>query len=383
MTFLNVVTIRDAGAPLSSGQGCSAIDAHSARCSWSGVLAMALGDNGDALVIDAAGQQALPSFFGPSVEVTGGDGDDRLATTTGSFGMSGDAGDDLLTGGPDRDRLDGGAGNDRLIGGAGADELDGGSGRDELYGQLADDVLLDRDLERDLLSGSAGIDTVSHSGRVEPMVADLAKGEVRARLGAPDRLRGIEGLVGGSGDDRLSGDRAENVLDGGPGLDTLSGRGDSDTLVNSEGIAACGPGATDAVRGEVSAADILGRDCELVAVGHEIDELTGELMPAHPRPANARALTFTVTCAFTEEGRERCGDGKLLVREARGQRRRIASGPLPERQWDHRRVRARLTTTGRRLVSRRGGILATVRIGNYRPFRTLRWTIRLEVAAAR
>ena len=378
------VTVHDAGAPLAAGLGCSAVDTHAAQCSTAGQsMALALGDLDDVLVVAREGV-SVPLLAATDVRVDGGDGADRLTLGSESARVTGGAGDDVLIGAwaapyAGREWLDGGRGNDRVFSGRGADELDGGSGRDEVYGQEDNDVLLDGDNEDDLLFGGSGLDTVSYDEQTRSVRADLGGRETRTGPGARDRLRGIEHLVGGSGDDRLWGDRGDNELDGGPGRDTLSGRGGSDQLLNSEGVAACGPGGRDAVRGTLSAADVLGRDCELVAVGYEEDELTGELLPAHPRPVTARTLTFT--CAFTEDGRALCGDGHLLVREARGQRHRIAAGPLPSGHWKDRRVKARSTRTGRRLASRPGGVLATVRIGDYRPLGTMRWTIRLRLAA--
>ena len=380
----NGVTIRDEGAVLTPGAGCSRIDSNTAHCS-SYAFVIALGDAADTLVVDTSQLPATAVFFPPGVRVDGGDGDDRLVSGAPSSRMNGGAGNDVLIGGPGpaysgRDFLDGGSGDDRIFGGSGEDELDGGPGRDELYGQEHDDLLLNADEEDDLLSGGSGADTVSHPGRLERVVADLGKRVARVGSVAPDRLRRIERLIGGSGDDRLFGDRGDNELDGGLGEDTLSGRGGNDQLLNSEGRVACGPGGADAVRGRVSSADILGRDCELVAAGHPLDEDIGEPLPAYPRPATARALTFTITCASTEEGRAHCGDGGLVVREARARRRRIAFRPLGSGPWEERRVKAILTSEGRRLASRPTGVMATVWIGEYPPYGPLRWTIRLEIA---
>ena len=62
---------------------------------------------------------------------------------------------------------------------------------------------------------------------------------------APD----IEGLVGGTGDDVLTGDDTANALRGGPGADTLDGRGGIDALRGDSGadtLLSSGDGATDA-----------------------------------------------------------------------------------------------------------------------------------------
>jgi Ca2+-binding RTX toxin-like protein len=59
----------------------------------------------------------------------------------------------------------------------------------------------------------------------------------RGSAAAPveDTLTGIENVVGGSGNDVLTGDAGANVLDGGLGNDTLNGGGGADTLIGGAG----------------------------------------------------------------------------------------------------------------------------------------------------
>jgi hypothetical protein len=63
--------------------------------------------------------------------------------------VHGDAGDDVIGGGPFGDRLGGGGGSDIVAGGAGADALAGGAGDDRLLGYL----------DNDALRGGGGTDT--------------------------------------------------------------------------------------------------------------------------------------------------------------------------------------------------------------------------------
>jgi Ca2+-binding RTX toxin-like protein len=122
----DVVTIEDAGAPLSiaSGEGCS----------------------GDAARVTCT----LPSAR-YRLQVDGGDGDDHLsAATTSATTLSGEDGDDVLTGGDASDELLGGPGDDTLTGGGGADVADGGAG---------DDVVRSRDGVRDEITCDLGADT--------------------------------------------------------------------------------------------------------------------------------------------------------------------------------------------------------------------------------
>lgn len=97
--------------------------------------------------------------------------------------LEGGAGNDFLDAGAGNDTLNGGIGNDTLVGGDGNDVLDGGTSASEA---------------RDRLLGGLGRDTL-HGG-------------------------GSDTLDGGRGDDLLlwtNGDSVQNVLKGGPGIDTL------------------------------------------------------------------------------------------------------------------------------------------------------------------
>ena len=51
-----------------------------------------------------------------------------------------------------------------------------------------------------------------------------------------DTLRNVENVVGGSGNDTMTGDTLDNFLDGGLGDDILRGGGERDTLEGGLGI---------------------------------------------------------------------------------------------------------------------------------------------------
>ena len=105
-----LVTVQDAGAPLTAGAGCTAVDASTATCDGADPtpsLTLALGDGDDLLAIGDVPDWAVLADGGP--------------------------GADVLRGGPSGDVLGGGAGDDVLRGGAGQDRLDGGGGADRLH----------------------------------------------------------------------------------------------------------------------------------------------------------------------------------------------------------------------------------------------------------
>ena len=105
--------------------------------------------------------------------------------------LSGEAGDDYLEGGDGNDTLRGGAGDDNLVGGQGTDIAD--------YKDATEDLNVDISDNPKFISASQGTDT----------------------------FNSIEGVIGGLGDDTLTGNNVENTLIGNLGDDTLIGAGTS------------------------------------------------------------------------------------------------------------------------------------------------------------
>lgn len=136
------------------------------------------------------------------------------------------------------DLLDGTNRGDLILAGEGADTLDGGGGDDQLFGERGNDRLIGgRGI--DVIDGGKGQDTIDLSSArsdLEITLAYNASSTVYENGVASDTLVAIEGIVGGSGDDRLSGgsklfggagddylDGGYRVLNGGDGDDHLSG----------------------------------------------------------------------------------------------------------------------------------------------------------------
>ncbi|NTS66788.1 M10 family metallopeptidase C-terminal domain-containing protein, partial [Sphingomonas sp. HHU CXW] len=112
------------------------------------------------------------------------------------------AGTDTLSG---IENLIGSALNDTLIGDANANVIEGGLGNDTLV-------------------GGAGDDTASYADSSVGVTVSLAlQGQTQNTVGAGiDTLSGFQNLLGGAGNDTLTGDAAENVLTGGAGNDVLN-----------------------------------------------------------------------------------------------------------------------------------------------------------------
>lgn len=176
--------------------------------------------------------------------------------------LIGTPGDDTLVGTPDPDTITGLAGNDILLGGFGDDTLDGGDGDDQLRGAQGDDTLIGGDGDDffrggegvDSYAGGDGIDRISFAdvNATQAAFADLRTGVAVDGFGNAESFTGIEGLglgtmfadtfygddnanfflVGGGdhietfgGDDTFQVYDAPAYLDGGDGIDAITGWG--------------------------------------------------------------------------------------------------------------------------------------------------------------
>ena len=133
--------------------------------------------------------------------------------------VNGTAGDDRISrvsGDLPSQRLNGLGGDDVLVGGAGADILDGGD----------------------------GTDSASYFNHPADIEINLETGTGKGGDAEGDVLISIEGILGGTGDDRLTGNNADNlisgtggndILNGGAGNDSLNGNSDDDRLDGGSG----------------------------------------------------------------------------------------------------------------------------------------------------
>ena len=290
----------DSGAPLDAAGDCVSEDPNRVTCpaNGQGHPALALGDGDD--TVDAAIETTGDPRTGPSLQVSGGDGADRMTASGYSVHVSGGAGPDTITvsdtltafidgyedadvitsnafqsnitggegddtltgtdateafdhvdGGPGNDRIDGRGGGDTLRGDEGADTIDGGAGPDIIEGG-ADNDDLRGGTHGDTLNGGLGDDTLEGGG-----------GDTYHFNQPPEWL-----AVQGQFIDRL---------DGGPGADTMSGGdGDFDQVLYA-GRRAPVLASLDGLRndGELGERDLIGTDIETLIGGESDDTLRG------------------------------------------------------------------------------------------------------------
>jgi Ca2+-binding RTX toxin-like protein len=195
--------------------------------------------------------------------------------------INGLGGDDTLQGLGGNDSLDGGAGTDTAtyaasVAGVSVSLATGsGSGGDaqgdtlinfeNLTGSDFNDIL-EGNGGNNVLSGGAGIDTVSYEHAASGVTISLAINPAQNTGGAgTDTLSGFENLTGSSSSDVLTGSSGANVLSGLAGNDTLNGGGGADTLNGGAGIdkfiftatADSSPSAQDLITDFVHGVDII------------------------------------------------------------------------------------------------------------------------------
>lgn len=228
------------------------------------------GDNNDTLFMGAL--KGGPVTFNGGANSDTVDFSSRTANvscTIGGAGTCGESGEGNTVA-TDVEVLSAGTGNDTLAceaatactlnGGAGIDSLTGSSGNDTLSGGAGDDTIVPGTGD-DTISGGAGIDTISYSDRVTAVTVLLgAAGAAQANngdlvnpdggTGENDTIDTCENVIGGSGDDSITGNDLDNQITGGAGDDTLFGGTGNDTFFMSTDKTACGDDTIDGQGGE-------------------------------------------------------------------------------------------------------------------------------------
>ncbi|NBT06222.1 MAG: proprotein convertase P, partial [Betaproteobacteria bacterium] len=116
------------------------------------------------------------------------------------------------------DLIIGDSANNTLDGRGGSDTIDGGLGFDTVeYNQATGNIVVDLTQGKALDDGQ-GVGTASPGAAIEQ-----------------DILISIENVIGGSGNDSITGDAMANELSGEAGDDTLSGEAGDDTLTGGDG----------------------------------------------------------------------------------------------------------------------------------------------------
>ncbi|HWM45154.1 MAG TPA: M10 family metallopeptidase C-terminal domain-containing protein, partial [Burkholderiales bacterium] len=172
--------------------------------------------------------------------------------------------------------ITGTGGNDTLTGTAGNDTISGLGGNDL--------VLAGSTGGTDVINGGAGFDSIEFASRAtSAIVADFAIGRINGGSSfGTISFTGIERVVGGRFNDRLTGNAAGQNLTGAAGADTLAGAGGIDTLWGGTGtdtfvFRETGSGNADKVNDFASGSDKLVLDASVMsALGAAGNFATGD-----------------------------------------------------------------------------------------------------------
>jgi trimeric autotransporter adhesin len=143
-------------------------------------------------------------------------------TAATAINATGNALDNVLTGGGGNNILDGGAGNDTLDGGAGTDTLKGGTGNDTYIVDTTTDVITENLNE--------GSDTIKSSATYSLAPTATANVEVLVLTGT-----GLINATDNALNNLLTGNSANNTLTATTGNDVLQGEAGTDTLTDTTG----------------------------------------------------------------------------------------------------------------------------------------------------
>ena len=144
-------------------------------------------------------------------------------TYSGIEGLVGGAGNDMIFGNGLNNALFGQGANDFVYGGGGNDNLNGGAGSDNLWGGAGADAHFG--------GTDAGIDYARYDDANHGNLTIRLDGGANVGAAAVgDTYSGIEGLVGGAGNDVVIGNGLNNFLFGSGGVDFLNGQLGNDFL---------------------------------------------------------------------------------------------------------------------------------------------------------
>ena len=146
---------------------------------------------------------------------------------------------------PDVEGVDGGQGGDRLVGNAGPNFLRGGTGGDTVNGGAGNDTLQDGNSSAtpngsDTLIGGPGVDIADYQFSNGNLTLSLDGKRNDTSVGGGsvgiDNIHAdVENVLGGLGNDHITGNPKANRLVGADGNDTLAGLGGNDVLLPGAG----------------------------------------------------------------------------------------------------------------------------------------------------
>ena len=227
------------------------------------------GDNPDTI---GSGDDSIDAGAGDD-SVIGGDGNDTLVLGDGDDTVDGGIGNDDIDGGKGADQINAGAGDDTILGGEGDDYIDAGAGDDSVNAGIGNDTVVGGP-GNDTLQGGSGVDTLDYTAETQSVTVNLTTG-VSTTSDGDDTTSDFENVLGGAGNDTLTGNNAANFIDGKGGSDSIStGLGNDTVIFDSNDTVDLGEGIDTLTMTETTVVDF-GAIADDQFVGIEEIDLTG------------------------------------------------------------------------------------------------------------
>jgi len=175
-----------------------------------------------------AGADTLANFS----DIVGSDFNDTFIGTSGDNRIDGGAGvDDLVDYSTASGPIDANL-RTTIVTGDGTDFVEN---VENIIGTSGNDKITSSSADNEIDGGAGGNDTVSYEGAGD-VVVDLSSGGVNATGDGNDQLTNIDNVIGGGGNDDITGDAAVNELSGGAGDDVIEGGLGNDDLDGGAGL---------------------------------------------------------------------------------------------------------------------------------------------------
>ena len=188
---------------------------------------------GVTVALGAAGiERIFGSDFNDLINATGESIPVVISGQGGNDTLTGGNGNDVIRGQSGNDRLNGGGGNDFLVGEEGNDTIDGGAGADTIsYSLSTGPVTINLALGTVVNDGAGGNDTILSQSVENAWGSNF--GDTITGNAVANFLRGSGGndtILGGLGDDELEGNDGNDTLRGQAGMDRVDGGNGNDFI---------------------------------------------------------------------------------------------------------------------------------------------------------
>jgi Ca2+-binding RTX toxin-like protein len=216
-------------------------------------------DNSGDVVVENPGE-GTDTVMASATYTLGANVENLTLTGSSAINGTGNAANNVITGNSGNNILAGLGGADTINGGGGVDTVtyaaspagvnislamhtaSGGDAEGDVLQNIsnitgsAGDDTIEGDSGNNVLSGGAGIDTLTYANATAGVNVSLAIGTAQNTGGAgTDTISLFENLTGSAFNDTLTGSSASNLLTGGAGDDSLNGGSGADTMVGGTG----------------------------------------------------------------------------------------------------------------------------------------------------